>query len=241
MNPRINLLVSLVNLKKTETLRQDLQKIFVDFGISTGDSMRPDNLIRSKDNSQIFFLSDFSNENRRDGVIFPGDDGFDDGLWASVEEIQEEAERILGNFADEKPVDTAWLSKLFIDTADKNFFEPDPIDELNLNFIPVKPAKNLSFYNAVLRFGLVDFFIRGEGREFRRIRRCRNCGTFFFAKDLRRIFCTTRCKNSHITLDGYGRPSTGLEELRLMKADIMEYQAQRDRLKQRKNEEGETS
>lgn len=53
------------------------------------------------------------------------------------------------------------------------------------------------FADALIFYEIVLPILSGKGEMFSRIRKCPECEKYFFAKDIRKMFCSNGCRSTH--------------------------------------------
>ena len=127
---------------------------------------------------------------RMNGGVYCDDPGFNAFLWKAIQAIQEELKEWFDDFIYGK-VSVPRLQELQKNMK-MEYLIIDSGDPFSPSIFPNVLTSDIKF--RVLAHEILDHFIKGNGHLFKRIRRCPECGTYFFAEDIRKMFCSTDCK-----------------------------------------------
>lgn len=134
----------------------------------------------------------------RETTAIPSDSWYDESLWEAVSTVQSQ----LRAFYDEAikydriPIDT--VRAIYNDLKPPVYISGSTEDPWQVE-IGIDCRRN-NLLELILSQEIVEPIYKGLGREFQRIRRCPKCGRYFYAKDIRKLFCSTKCKNAHMYL-----------------------------------------
>lgn len=128
-------------------------------------------------------------------VLLPSDEGYRQKLWERVRAIRDEIRSWFDDFIENECVDFQRVKDCMKDMTIKVVAYAETDD-------PWQPDMGMSFDHGTLKSYIISHEIiwtlyRNAGNEFQRIRRCPECGKYFYAKDLRKVFCSTKCRNAN--------------------------------------------
>ena len=203
-----DLAIEITNMKKSECTPQAIQNLFARYGISYtqkgADVGYEDHWFG--DGKYIFF--DRENPFYKklaatpEGTTIltskiptyaPGDEHFAEVLWAAVSNVQEKIRAFFDKFIQDDPA-TEELKKICDNYRMRIFFH-------GVTDNPWRPSLGMLYDNSsveryIISHEIVATFYRGEGELFQRIRRCPECGNYFYAKDVRKTYCSEKCRNT---------------------------------------------
>ncbi|QTO41333.1 hypothetical protein [Desulfovibrio desulfuricans] len=193
----------LANLKEADCNQRDLLKIMAAHGIFhtvAGQKRGFETSIFAENGHQYSLVEDeYAVEMKKafgpEFMTLPSDEGYQAGLWACVGAVGAELRSWYDGIAAEGGFDVARVQEL---TSNLNVRvavlskTPDPWQpQMGMNF------DGSNFKTIVLSREIVFPLFRNEGHEFQRIRRCPECGTYFYAKDIRKVFCSNGCRSTN--------------------------------------------
>jgi len=141
-------------------------------------------------NLLVLTENDF-HRNLKEKVFFPGDPNYNNLLWQEIGRIKKELVELFDSFIDDN-VPFSKLEAICKEISPKVVFyapganEWDP--QMGMTF------DNRTLRNFVLSQEIIWPFFRYEGEQFKRVGRCPECGTYFFADNIRKMFCSASCK-----------------------------------------------
>lgn len=128
------------------------------------------------------------------GGVYCDDPDFNSFMWQAVEAIQKELKEWFDGFIVGK-VDVSRLQELQNNLKIEYLIFEDKDDPFNPSVFPNVLTSDVKF--RVLAHEILDPFIKGNGHLFKRIRRCPECNTYFYAEDIRKMFCSQQCKGNN--------------------------------------------
>lgn len=209
-----DLAIEIANMKQEECSEKSIQNLFARHGIWASEDgyergFEPywwNNDGNEKGVYALFFDSQIAHdhiiyttskkiekEQKIKRALAPGEQGFDGSLWRVVSEVQAEIRNLFNEFISGYPCPEK-IKKLFKDLSLKVRYIDNPEDKWS----PVIELEgdHKSVKNLILSREIIFPFYRGEGHLFQRIRRCPECGNYFFAKDVRKTYCSEKCRNT---------------------------------------------
>lgn len=126
-------------------------------------------------------------------MLCPGDEGYNEYLWDKVSNVQEKIRVFFDKFIQGDPA-TEEFQKLCDEYHMKIRFR-DATDD------PWIPSLEMTYDDTsterlIISREIVATFYNGLGPLFQRIRRCPECGDYFYAKDIRKTYCSEKCRNT---------------------------------------------
>lgn len=152
-----------------------------------------------RDGEKIIFLSvdDFSvlaAARHPDNSALPSDKNYHEVLWGAISNIQAEIRFFFDAFnngdvpieAVQSLYDELDVKTVLIENADNKWLPHKAMD-----------ANVKTLRNHLLATEIVWPFFKDRSEAFQRVRRCPECGKYFYAKDIRKIFCSQDCKGAN--------------------------------------------
>lgn len=194
--------MAIVNMGKAECtpervlqLHKDNQVYFSQAGYEAGYE---DKLI-TRDKKWLFLIPtekfcDFKIASP-DAIFYPADPEHSNMLWDEIKAVKDELTSLFDSF-----IDGQVPSSRFDELCDEFSIKFKVFENKTNPWQPnIKPSDDgiATFFEYVLCHEILFKFLSSEGEQFKRIRRCPECGKYFFAEDSRKIFCSSQCKGNN--------------------------------------------
>ena len=193
--------IKFANLCENECSAENIQEIIKQFGCFmslAGEKRGYDHdFYDSKGNLIVLTIELTHLDSKKanpDKTFLPGDPDHKRHLWQAILRIKEELAMWFDGFIENKvPFDK--LKSLFLE------INPSLV-VLAEGKTPWQPQMGMtlgsgSLREFVLAREILLTFSRGKGEQFKRIRKCPECGKYFFAHDVRKTFCSPHCKGAN--------------------------------------------
>ena len=193
--------LTILNMKKEECTAERVFEIHKTFPIEVSRQYSVEgfeSVLHTQDQKWLFlhheegFVSD--KEALPDVFFLPSDEGYDNLLWSEISLIQAELRIWFDSFIDgiipfERLQETCSKIEpiLFVSSKGENPWKP----------IMGVWGKTRTLLDFILMNEIIGTFYSGLGEQFQRIRICPECGNYFYAQDIRKIFCTQDCKGAN--------------------------------------------
>jgi len=131
-----------------------------------------------------------------DIIVSPDEGEKWNDLWERFEDLQGEYRNFLDRCIGGQ-LDIRFLNKRVQEVRASSGLDFELVPDVN----PWTPLIYWKLYEGTLEDAiearcLIRPFLRGEGAQFSRIRRCPECEKYYAPKSLKGIYCSTSCKNA---------------------------------------------
>lgn len=202
-----DLAIEIANMKKSECTPQAIQNLFARYGIYRSQKGQEVGYESSwfDDNIFIFFnkedtlykalAANKAIPGQEDGCAYyaPGDKHYAEVLWAKVSDVQEKIRALFDKFIHGDPA-TEELKEICDNYKMRICFYAVTENPWRPNLGMIYDDSSVERY--IISHEIIAIFYRGEGELFQRIRRCPECGKYFYAKDVRKTYCSEKCRNT---------------------------------------------
>lgn len=127
-------------------------------------------------------------------MVFPDDNDYKKILLSEVKSIRDEVRTWFDFIIKNQSIDESKLNDFMIN-HNMQLNTTGLIDKFEPDFYISPCFDNLKSF--IISHDLILPLYKGYGKDFKRIKRCPECKKYFYAKDLRQIFCGIECKNTN--------------------------------------------
>lgn len=204
----LELALAIANMKKTDCTSNNLINIFAKNGVywtERGKEIGFDTSFSTKnyhvalmENDPLCKLyarnkSDLDKETR-DKYIIPGENDYENKIQKAVGQVRKEIRTWLEYIVENNGIDYQRL-KGFLDKnkmAIVAFSETDNPFQPNIGISYGLPELE----NYIIAREFIWPIFKHEGDRLSRLRQCPECNDFFFASDIRSVYCSRKCRNT---------------------------------------------
>ena len=197
----------LANMEEKDCDRRELLQMMAKYGIYptvAGQKRGFENSIYCEDGKIIALIDDdayshliknLGNVTGEKLVFLPSDKDYGDFLWHCIENVRDELREWYDSMIENNGVNFEHINKT-TSALKIRIMAISPTSD------PWQPQMGMEFDSSTFKAFVISREIilplfRNEGHEFQRIRRCPECGTYFYAKDIRKVFCSNGCRSTN--------------------------------------------
>ncbi len=190
--------IAIANMARKECTAEYVQELIKEHGYycsMAGEKLGYEEFFHDKDGKWIILSSLETYQSIKDSspgrVVMPYEANYELALWTEISRIQDELILWFDDFI-EGIVPFERLSNLCNDISPKVIVYGPGADQWHPDMGMTFSSKTLFDY--ILSREIIWPFFRKEGGSFKRVRKCPECGKYFYAEDTRKVFCSGQCK-----------------------------------------------
>ena len=127
-------------------------------------------------------------------TVFPSQSDFSTLLWNEIKEFQQELREIFDSIIENKQL-LPNIARKLVDGLELRLKTIQTDDKFQYRFEFETESSTFEWHVLAREFALPLY--HGEGDKLARIRKCPECGTYFYAPDIRKTFCSVKCRNAN--------------------------------------------